>query len=55
MEKCKIKINNKILNFNYFYKFNKEEKYKIKYIFIANISNAYHMLSTSGSLIRFDL
>ena len=37
-EKCKIKINNKIIEFSYFYKFNKEGKYIIKYSFTNNLT-----------------
>ena len=36
--KCKIKINNKIILFSYFYKFKKEGKYTINYSFRDNIT-----------------
>ena len=39
-QNCIIKINNKIIRFNYFIKFNKEGNYLIKYIFIEKIINA---------------
>ena len=32
-ENCEIRINDKIIPFSYFYKFNKKGKYNIKYIF----------------------
>ena len=35
-ENCEIKINDEIIPFCYFYKFNKKGKYNIKYIFKKN-------------------
>jgi len=37
-EKCKIKINNEMISFSYFYKFKKKGKYSIKYSFKDNIT-----------------
>ena len=37
-EKCKIKINNEIILFSYFYKFKKKGKYTINYSFRDNIT-----------------
>ena len=37
-EKCKIKIDNIIVPFNYFYKFNKIGRYIIEYIFTGNLN-----------------
>ena len=55
MEKCKIKISNKIIPFNYFYKFEKAGIYKIEYLFSSNITKAYRMFSDINSLINIDL
>ena len=37
-DNCQIEINNKIIDFSYFYKFKKKGKYIIKYIFLSNIT-----------------
>ena len=42
-EKCEIKINDKLIPFNYFYKFNNKGKYEIKYIFKEKIIKADDM------------
>ena len=39
IKKCEIKINDKLIPFNYKYKFNSQGKYKIKYSF--NVNNSY--------------
>ena len=54
-EKCKIKINNKIVPFNYFYKFKTQRKYKIKYIFTDNIIRADFMFSGCNLINNIDL
>jgi len=38
-ENCEIRINDEIIPFSYYYKFNKKGKYNIKYIFKKNIRN----------------
>ena len=43
INKCKIKIDNEIIPFSYFYKFNKKGKYNIKYSFINKIININNM------------
>ena len=37
-ENCEIRINDKIILFSYFYKFNKKGKYTIRYIFKQNLT-----------------
>ena len=49
-ENCKIKINNKIIPFNYFYKFKKKGKHIIKYIFKNNLTNTNYMFFGCSSL-----
>ena len=44
-ESCTIKINDKIIEFNYLYKFKEKGKYKIKYSFKRNIKNVAFMFS----------
>ena len=53
-ENCIIKIDNKIIEFNYFYKFNKG-KYKIEYIFRNNITKTNYMFSGCSSLANINL
>ena len=40
---CKITINNEIIPFSYFYKFNHKGKYTIKYSFKNNLIKINHM------------
>jgi len=54
-ENCKIKINNEIIPFNYFYKFNKIGKYKIEYSFHSNLTKTNHMFCLCKSLTNIDL
>ena len=54
-EKCIIKINNKIISFKYFTKFEKEGKYEIKYIFKENIIKADFMFCGCNSLTNLNL
>ena len=53
-EKCEIKINDKIIPFNYFYKFKKEGKYEITYIFKENIIKTDYMFSSCNSLAQIN-
>ena len=54
-ENCIIKINNKIIPFNYFYKFKEKGKYIIEYSFKNNIKNISFMFSECNSLTNIDL
>ena len=54
-ENCIIKINNKIIPFNYFYKFKEKGKYKIEYSFKNNIKSLAYLFSGINLLINIDL
>jgi len=54
-ENCEIKINNKIILFSYFYRFNKKGKYFIQYSFKKIISNTNCMFYDCNSLININL
>ena len=54
-ENCIIKINNKIIPFNYLYKFKEKGKYKIEYSFRKNIKNLAFLFSECNSLTNIDL
>ena len=54
-ENCIIKINNKIIPFNYFYKFKEKGKYKIEYSFKNNIKSLAYLFSDINLLINIDL
>ena len=54
-ENCIIKVNNKIIPFNYLYKFKEKGKFKIEYSFKNNIKNISCMFSGCNSLKNFDL
>ena len=54
-ENCEIYINNELILFSYFYKFNKKGKYKIKYIFKDKIKNMSCMFFGCSSLININL
>ena len=55
IKKCNIKINNKMIQFNYFNKFKEEGNYKIKYIFNENITNMSYMFKGCNALININL
>ena len=55
IENCIIKINDKIIPFSYFYKFNQKGKYKIQYLFKNNLTKTNHMFFGCNSLINIDL
>ena len=55
IKKCKIKINNKLIPFNYFYKFESEGKYIIKYFFKIYLTKTNYLFSSCDSLIKLDL
>ena len=54
-EKCKIKINDKIVPFCYNYKFNEKGKYKIVYSFTGNLTKTNYLFSGCSSLTNLDL
>ena len=54
-EKIKIKINGKIIKFQYLYNFEKEGKYRIEYYFKTNLTNANHLFCNCNNLINLDL
>ena len=54
-DNCEIKINNKIIPFNYYHKFNEKGKYIIQYIFKKNITNLIYMFSGCKSLSSINL
>ena len=54
-ENIEIKINGKIIDFTYYYKFNKEGKYNIEYSFKNNLSKTCYMFSNSNSLTNLNL
>ena len=54
-ENCEIRINDKIIPFSYFHKFNKKGKYIIKYIFKQNITKLNCMFSYCSSLTNINL
>ena len=54
-ENCEIIINEEIIPFSYFYKFNKKGKYNIKYIFKNKITNLNHIFFRCSSLTNLDL
>ena len=54
-ENIEIKINGKIIEFSYYYKFNKEGKYIIEYSFKNNLTKACYMFYFCSSLTNLDL
>ena len=54
-ENCIIKINNKIIPFNYFYKFKEKGKFIIEYSFKNNIKNISYMFFECYYLTNIDL
>ena len=54
-ENCIIKINNKRIEFNNFYKFKEKGKYIIKYLFKKNIKNANCLFSECNCLSNINL
>ena len=55
IKKCEIRINDEIIPFCYYYKFNKKGKYKIKYIFQENVTKIDFMFSLCLSLTNINL
>ena len=54
-ENCIIKVNNKIIPFNYLYKFKVKGKFKIKYSFKNNLKNICYLFGGCDSLTNIDL
>ena len=54
-EKCKIKINDKIIKFSYFYIFKKIGKYIIEYLFKDNLTKIDYMFYGCNLLTNIDL
>lgn len=54
-ENCEIKINNEIVPFSYFHKFDKEGKYQIQYSFKKNLTRTSCMFQGCKSLTYIDL
>ena len=54
-ENVEIKINKKLIEFTYYYKFNKEGKYTIEYSFKNNLTKTCYMFYECNSLISLDL
>ena len=54
-ENIEIKINEKIIKFSYYHKFENEGKYIIKYYFKKNLTNTCFMFSDCNSLTYLNL
>jgi len=55
IKKCIIKINEKVIPFNYIHKFESKGKYTIKYIFNNNIKNTTYMFYRCALLTNINL
>ena len=55
IKKCEISINDELIPFNYFHKFNTKGKYIIKYSFKNNIKSTFSMFNGCASLTKMDL
>ena len=55
IKECEIQINEKKINFSYYYKFQKEGIYKIKYTFKNDLTKTSCMFYKCSSLINIDL
>ena len=55
IKECIIKVNNKTVPFNYFYKFKEKGKYQIQYIFNENIDKLDYMFYDCSSIAYIDL
>ena len=55
IKNCEIRINDEIIPFSFFYKFNKKGKYNIKYIFKENISKCEYMFFGCENIAYIDL
>ena len=55
IENVEIKINGKIIDFSYYYRFQNEGKYRIEYIFKNNLTKTNHLFYNCSNFIKFDL
>ena len=55
IKQCEIKINDEIIPFNYFYKFQSKGKYIIKYLFKNNLKNTNFMFAYCDILTNINL
>ena len=55
IKKCEISINDELIPFNYFHKFNTKGKYIIKYSFKNNINSTISIFYECSSLTKIDL
>ena len=55
MKKCEIRINEKLIQFTYLYKFSNKGKYIIKYTFYNDLYKANNMSHECSSIINIDL
>ena len=55
IKRCEIKINGELINFCYFYKFNKKVKYNIKYSFPCELININLLFYECNTLTTIDL
>ena len=55
INKCEIRINKKIIPFNYFYNFEKKGKYKIKYSFKIYLTKTNYLFASCDHLTNIDL
>ena len=55
IKRCKIKINEKLIDFSYYYKFNQKGKYNIKYSLPSKLKNMSYMFRECNSLTNIDL
>ena len=55
IKKCEISINDELIPFNYFHKFNTKGKYKIIYSFKNNINSTFSMFDGCSNLTSIDL
>ena len=52
---CEIKINNKIIRFNYYHKFNEKGKYKIEYYFNGILTKIDYIFCDCNALTNINL
>ena len=55
IKRCKIKINEKLIDFSYYYKFNQKGKYNIKYLLPRKLTNMNCMFNGCNSITNIDL
>ena len=55
IKKCEIRINNELISFDYFHKFQNKGNYTIKYTFKNLLNNICHLFNGCENLINIDL